>query len=125
MTLLDKLAKENIELLLTKHQYHDIWDVYWYADTPFYKRTDLYVNRYKPVYPYKPAPCMPEMSLKEILDKANILYDKLFTNNEFENENEDVDDLLAAYGFIDTKMVSLERNKKKDYRAWSNRIFQI
>ena len=90
MTLLDKLAKEYIELLLTKHQYHDIWDVYWYADTPFYKRTDLYVNRYKPVYPYKPAPCMPEMSLKEILDKANILYDKLFTNNEFENENDKI-----------------------------------
>lgn len=90
MTLLDELAKEYVELLLTKHQHHDIWDVYWYADTPFYKRTDIYVNRNRPAYPYKPAPCMPKMSLEQILEKTNVLYQKLISNDEFENGNDEI-----------------------------------
>ena len=90
MTLLDELAKEYVELLLTKHQYHDIWDVYWYADTPFYKRTDIYVNRNRPAYPYKPAPCMPKMSLEQILEKTNVLYQKLISNDGFENGNDEI-----------------------------------
>ena len=49
MTLLDELAKEYVELLLTKHQHHDIWDVYWYADTPFYKRTDIETDLLTPI----------------------------------------------------------------------------
>lgn len=90
MTLLDELAKEYVELLLTKHQHHDIWDVYWYADTPFYKRTDIYVNRNRPAYPYKPAPMHAKDELGANLRKTNVLYQKLITNDAFENGNDEI-----------------------------------
>lgn len=70
MCSLSRMAEEYVDLTLTKHQYHDKWDVYWFADTPFWKRTDIHVSRETPVYPYKPAPQMPAMGLDEILERA-------------------------------------------------------
>ena len=82
MTILDLLAKQYVELTLIKHAYHDKWDVYWLADTPFWKRTTLDVSRDAPVYPYKSAPELrvagdKEMALPEILREARELYDAL------------------------------------------------
>ena len=52
--------------------------------------------------------------------------DHFMEDNEEKEKNEDVDDLLAAYGFIDTKMVSLERNKKKDqYKINRDKHFKL
>lgn len=41
-------------------------------------------------------------------------------------KNEDVDDLLASYGFIDTKMANLERNEKKEeYKINPDKHFKL
>ena len=56
MSVLDRIAREYVDLVLTKHQYHDVWDVYWLADTIFWKREDMHVDRVNRRYPYKPAP---------------------------------------------------------------------
>ena len=77
LTYLDRLAREYVDLTLTKQQCCDTWDVYWLADTPFWKRTDPMVSRETPVYPYKPSPKMPEMTLFEILRSVQMLYEKL------------------------------------------------
>lgn len=79
MTILDRIAKEYVDLVLTKHQHHDIWDVYWLADTIYWKREDLYVDRKNRTYPYKPAPKKQYMSLEEIITVSEIL------KNEIEN----------------------------------------
>ena len=77
MEILDLLAREYVELTLIKHAWHDPWDVYWLADSPFWKRTELSVNRYSSVYPYKPMPLQNEMTLPDILAQARALQDEL------------------------------------------------
>ena len=77
MEILDLLAREYVELTLIKHAWHDPWDVYWLADSPFWKRTELSVNRYSSVYPYKPMPPQNEMTLPDILAQARVLQDDL------------------------------------------------
>ena len=76
MSLLDQLAKEYVDLTLIKHQFYDQWDVYWLADTLFWKRQDLMFSRTSPHYPYKPldssclTPDQAEMTLEDILCAA-------------------------------------------------------
>lgn len=88
MTILDRIGIEYVDLVLTKHQYHDIWDVYWLADTIFWKREELYVDRKNRTYPYKPAPKKAYMSLEEIIRDGEILKDEIkrykkdFTGND-------------------------------------------
>lgn len=77
MERLDGLARQYVELTLIKHLYHDPWDVYWLADSPFWRRTALDVSRDVPVYPYKPAPALDRVELAEILQRGRRLYDDL------------------------------------------------
>ena len=73
MSVLDRIAREYVDLVLTKHQHHDVWDVYWLADTIFWKREDMHVDRVNRHYPYKPAPAKSYMSLADIVYCGKLL----------------------------------------------------
>ncbi|MDD4088068.1 MAG: hypothetical protein PHP29_00065 [Tissierellia bacterium] len=105
MTPIDRIAKEYVNLTLIKHQHHDIWDVYWLADTIFWKREELYIDRENRSYPYKPAPKMPFMSLNDILSASEMLTSKL---EELKDSFEGNDSIRAKFLFEHMKSLSVK-----------------
>lgn len=126
MTDLDLLARDYVDLTLTKHQYHDKWDVYWFADTPFWKRTELYVDREKPVYPYKPAPNMSFMTLKAILGEAKELYNKLIAMHNTQEGNEAIRlEFLIEHAKALVVRTRLLCGEKMSYDAYTADMFGL
>jgi len=88
------LAREYVELTLMKHRLYDVKDVYWMADTAFWKRESLDLSRSTQVMPYKPletrntTPDQNEMSLSRILDEANLLLELLISLRAAQSGNE-------------------------------------
>ena len=126
MTRLDRIAKEYVELTLTKHQYHDVWDVYWMADTIFWKRKDLYIDRENPVYPYKPAPKKPYMSLEDILNASEHLLQDI---KDIEPPIKENDSIRAQYLEEHIRALIVRTrflmNEKISYDEYTKEMFQL
>ncbi|WP_130864365.1 hypothetical protein [Bacilliculturomica massiliensis] len=76
-TILNSLAQRYVDLTLCKTKY-DPWDVYWYADKPFWRRESMNFSREYKIYPYVDLGEKKEgRTLKNILDESVHLQESL------------------------------------------------
>ncbi len=93
---LNFLAKEYVNLTLCKSKY-DYWDVYWYADKPYWKRESMVFSRDYKVYPYiEPGENREGKTLKDIFEESNhlISFLQLYKKTAKEEEMDRVNYLI-------------------------------
>ena len=94
--ILNSLAQHYVDLTLCKTIY-DPWDVYWFADRPFWRRQSMRFSRDYKKYPYvDPGERKEGRTLQDIYDEADFLLSclELYRKSAAETELERVDYLI-------------------------------